>query len=285
MKGANTWLSSLDEGSYPLEYRLLGAKPPVELTPEFTMALYAYMTYDLSFRRTASDIQAERLMRSLGDLEYDRLFPRYSTWERTIVPEAEAHWTEEAAGSAASPSPASRSDIAEIPGTASTPASLLDVESGTSESPAQLFASQKGSKLQRELVRTANRLIAPPAAEGFIEGKGSNNWAVSGSRSTTGMPILAGDMHLSLTLPAIWYEAHLITPSSNVYGVTFPAVPGIVEGITHNNSLGFYQYRSRPARHLSSRVGRIRGVNTCLTGSGGISPLKQTLSLSKEGIR
>ncbi|MDA0684321.1 MAG: penicillin acylase family protein [Bacteroidetes bacterium] len=239
MKGANTWLSSLDEGSYPLEYRLLGAKPPVELTPEFTMALYAYMTYDLSFRRTASDIQAERLMRSLGDLEYDRLFPRYSTWERTIVPEAEAHWTEEAAGSAASPSPASRSEIAEIPGTASTPASLLDVESGTSESPAQLFASQKGSKLQRELVRTANRLIAPPAAEGFIEGKGSNNWAVSGSRSTTGMPILAGDMHLSLTLPAIWYEAHLITPSSNVYGVTFPAVPGIVEGITPTTAWAF----------------------------------------------
>jgi acyl-homoserine lactone acylase PvdQ len=75
--------------------------------------------------------------------------------------------------------------------------------------------------------------------EGFVEGKGSNNWAVAGSRSETGMPILAGDMHLSLTLPAIWYEAHLITPTTNVYGVTFPAVPGIVEGITPTTAWAF----------------------------------------------
>ncbi len=46
-------------------------------------------------------------------------------------------------------------------------------------------------------------------------------------------------MHLSLTLPAIWYEAHLITPTTNVYGVTFPAVPGIVEGITPTTAWAF----------------------------------------------
>ncbi|NNF02840.1 MAG: penicillin acylase family protein, partial [Rhodothermales bacterium] len=75
--------------------------------------------------------------------------------------------------------------------------------------------------------------------EGLIEGKGSNNWAVNGSRSATGMPILAGDMHLSLSLPAIWYEVHMVTPTMNVYGVTFPNAPSITEGITPTTAWAF----------------------------------------------
>lgn len=54
---------------------------------------------------------------------------------------------------------------------------------------------------------------------------GSNNFAVSGSRSTTGKPILAGDPHLALTLPAIWYELHVKTPQLNSHGVAVPGTP------------------------------------------------------------
>lgn len=35
---------------------------------------------------------------------------------------------------------------------------------------------------------------------------GSNNWAVGGSKSATGLPILENDPHLQLTLPSIWYQ-------------------------------------------------------------------------------
>jgi penicillin amidase len=38
---------------------------------------------------------------------------------------------------------------------------------------------------------------------------GSNNWVVSGSRSITGRPFLANDMHLGLSLPGVWYECHM----------------------------------------------------------------------------
>lgn len=65
--------------------------------------------------------------------------------------------------------------------------------------------------------------------EGFHPSKGSNNWAVTGERSVTGSPVLAGDMHQSLTLPSIWYEAHLATPFMNTYGVLSPGVPMLVE--------------------------------------------------------
>lgn len=66
---------------------------------------------------------------------------------------------------------------------------------------------------------------------------GSNNWAVSGSKTASGAPILCNDPHLGLTLPSIWYEMQIHTPTMNAYGVTFPSIPGIVIGF--NDSVAF----------------------------------------------
>ncbi|MHA2332161.1 MAG: penicillin acylase family protein [Candidatus Hodarchaeales archaeon] len=56
---------------------------------------------------------------------------------------------------------------------------------------------------------------------------GSNNWAVSGNKTATGMPMVGTDMHLGWTLPGMWYEAHLVDMSSdlNVYGLFLPGTP------------------------------------------------------------
>lgn len=63
----------------------------------------------------------------------------------------------------------------------------------------------------------------------------SNNWAVSPARSKSGHALLAGDPHLGLTLPSIWYEAHIVVPGElDVYGVTIPGSPGIVIGFTRD---------------------------------------------------
>src|SRR4051812_2723110 len=35
---------------------------------------------------------------------------------------------------------------------------------------------------------------------------GSNNWVVSGDRSVTGKPLLAGDPHISSNMPSVWYR-------------------------------------------------------------------------------
>ncbi|MHA1944729.1 MAG: penicillin acylase family protein [Candidatus Hodarchaeales archaeon] len=65
---------------------------------------------------------------------------------------------------------------------------------------------------------------------------GSNNWAVSGSKTSTGKPMLATDMHAGWPLPGIWYEAHLvdISPDSdfNIYGLCFPGIPFPISGNT-----------------------------------------------------
>ena len=67
---------------------------------------------------------------------------------------------------------------------------------------------------------------------------GSNNWAVSGTKTASGNPILCNDPHLNLTLPSIWFEVQLHTPEINTYGVSLPGFPGVVIGFNENISWG-----------------------------------------------
>ncbi|HEV7517834.1 MAG TPA: penicillin acylase family protein, partial [Thermoanaerobaculia bacterium] len=61
---------------------------------------------------------------------------------------------------------------------------------------------------------------------------GSNNWVVHGSRTASGRPMLANDTHLSLSVPAIWYENGLHGGRFDVVGFSLPGVPMILLG--HN---------------------------------------------------
>jgi len=64
---------------------------------------------------------------------------------------------------------------------------------------------------------------------------GSNNWAVAPRRTAAGVALLAGDPHLELTLPSIWYEAQVTVPGVlDTYGVTIPGAPGVVIGFNRD---------------------------------------------------
>jgi len=70
------------------------------------------------------------------------------------------------------------------------------------------------------------------------EGVGSNNWAVAGSKTKSGYPILSNDPHLSLTYPSIWYEVQLHSPTVNVRGVSLQGAPGVVIGFNEKVAWG-----------------------------------------------
>lgn len=80
-----------------------------------------------------------------------------------------------------------------------------------------------------------------PAAEMPIKdihtGLGSNNWVVGGSKTTTGMPLLANDPHREVQNPALRYWVHLVAPGWNVIGATEPGMPGVTIG--HNEQIGW----------------------------------------------
>jgi penicillin amidase len=67
---------------------------------------------------------------------------------------------------------------------------------------------------------------------------GSNNWAVNGSKTKTGYPILANDPHLTLSFPSIWYQVQLTSPTVNVNGVSLPGAPCVIIGFNQKISWG-----------------------------------------------
>jgi penicillin amidase len=67
---------------------------------------------------------------------------------------------------------------------------------------------------------------------------GSNNWAVDGTKTASGKPILCSDPHLGFRLPSIWYTCHVCVRGENVAGVTFPGSPFVIIGHTDHHAWG-----------------------------------------------
>jgi penicillin amidase len=59
---------------------------------------------------------------------------------------------------------------------------------------------------------------------------GSNAWALAGSRTASGRPVLANDPHLEYSLPGLWYAVHLQAPGLDVAGAALPGAPGVIIG-------------------------------------------------------
>jgi penicillin G amidase len=89
---------------------------------------------------------------------------------------------------------------------------------------------------------------------------GSNAWAVAGSRTRSGHPLLSNDMHLEPTLPGIWYMTHLQAGPLNVSGVSLPGTPGVLVGHNQRIAWGFtnsgFDVQDLYLEKLDQRTGR-----------------------------
>ena len=70
----------------------------------------------------------------------------------------------------------------------------------------------------------------------------SNSWAISGERTASGKPLLAGDPHRGIEFPNVYHQCHLRCDEFDAIGMGFPGVPGfphfghnaeVAWGITH----------------------------------------------------
>lgn len=110
---------------------------------------------------------------------------------------------------------------------------------------ADYAALYRGLKLDATGTATAWMHLPEIAPESGVEGVGSNNWVLAGSRSTTGKPLLANDPHLRLSTPALWYFARLHVAGAagsaglQVAGATLPGAPGVVLGQNARIAWGF----------------------------------------------
>jgi penicillin amidase len=69
--------------------------------------------------------------------------------------------------------------------------------------------------------------------------EGSNNWVLSGERTSTRTPLLANDPHRAMQLPSLRYWVHLVAPGWNVIGAGEPALPGVSVGHNERGAWGF----------------------------------------------
>ena len=89
-------------------------------------------------------------------------------------------------------------------------------------------------------------LIVPPGAEylgdnydvlseyvsgaEYVDGmadvdSGSNNWAVHGTRTVSGKPLIAGDPHRPIETPSVYYQNHIACDEFDAMGLSFPGYP------------------------------------------------------------
>lgn len=203
--GVNARIRDLGRKGLPVEYKILDYRP--EPWSEFKCVLLVKaMAYSLSSYN--QDAAMTRMKGWGGEWEkaLERLFPFASPLVEPVIPPG-TPWDfapEAVTGPPGAPEPRKG-------GTGAGP------EAGP-EAPADAFASP-GYRTGR--------------------GLGSNNWAVSGKLTRNGRPILCNDMHLELSLPAVWYEVQLAAPGINVRGVAFPAAPLVIAGYNENIAWGF----------------------------------------------
>ena len=212
VRGVNAWMETR-EGPLPPEFLILGFEPEPWSAADSAL-VPKIMSLDLA-REWTRDRMRLRLSKVLPpDRIVDFYTPYRADMPRGVVPAQ--------TGVSSSPAPAR--------GASAAKRSLRQTEirpSGSEPPPIETVSSD------RSISRT---LSALPALRGHL---GSNSWAVDGTRSTSGKPLLANDPHLGLTAPSVWYLAHLSWPGVDVVGATLPGMPMVVLGHNGRVAWGF----------------------------------------------
>jgi penicillin amidase len=202
-EGANAWRATMTPATTPVEYKLLGVAPMPRWEPKY--ASYLLMRMALTLAHDTEDLERTQVAALVGRAAAEALFPRDMPLQEPIQPVSGRTAPREAFGPLPPP--------------------------GTPDSAA--LGPAAGARAVERVTRAREaRVLGGDAL-------GSNNWAVAPARSANGTALLANDPHLDLTLPSIWYEAHLVVQDSlDVYGVTFPGAPTIIIGFNKDVAWG-----------------------------------------------
>lgn len=189
------------EGPLPPELVILRVDPePWE--PVSSLAIEKIMAWDLT--QYGSSLALARAREALGPEKYEMVAPRYPEWGVTILD----------------------GTVADRPG------GVAATVSAETEGPPPSVSA--GLLAAAEPPPVAIRLLEKVSAV-----RASNSWVVGGSRSSSGRPLLANDMHLGLDAPPIWYLMGLHAPGIDIVGMTLPGTPWVVAGHSSAVAWGF----------------------------------------------
>lgn len=202
--GVNQYISSLSYKDWPVEYKVVQSRPQL-FEPIRVAQLLKIMSFNLSGR--SYDLALTEIVQKLGWNRSVELFPDFF-------------------------------------GHLDNGQNLDDI----------FMQDQPLTKNISKSIKTSNAGLAayPGYSSAFanfpdfllpFQNDGSNSWALSAEKSSTGHVIMSNDTHLGLKIPAVWMENHLVVENSDsenldVYGASFPGTPGVILGFNQNFSWG-----------------------------------------------
>jgi len=103
----------------------------------------------------------------------------------------------------------------------------------------------KNSRGMKRMVHTMGRNVSeimdaipvPPLI-------GSNGWVVGPQRTEKGKVLFANDPHISFSQPSVWYQAHMITPESEMYGFYLALSPFPILGHNYDYAYGITMFEN-----------------------------------------
>ena len=237
-EGVNAYIDGRAPGELSLEHGILALRgvdaEPEPWRPQHTLTWLKIMAYDLG-QNLQTELDTLRLIRAVGTELTRDFFPEYEEEMPYIVTAAELERSgvgeADNAGTAGAFSAAGEGSAQANAGEASARAPAARTERAHPERALagrhDLGAALEGAKLPE----------VPAFGDG--PGLGSNSWVIAGSRTESGMPILANDPHLGIQMPSIWYEVGLHSEEEDfdVAGFSFAGAPGVIVG--HNKTIGW----------------------------------------------
>lgn len=91
------------------------------------------------------------------------------------------------------------------------------------------------------MIASVNEMMEKSPVPPFI---GSNSWVVSPKKTATGKVLFANDPHIGYSQPAVWYEAHIVTPNYEMYGYHLAGVPFPLLGHNRNYAYGLTMFEN-----------------------------------------
>jgi penicillin amidase len=112
--------------------------------------------------------------------------------------------------------------------------------------------------------------------------RGSNAYAVDGSRTASGAPILAADPHLPITTPNLWLIAGFRTPHVTVWGLMIPGLPIFGVGRNGHGAWGGTNLHATSSELVDVAGEAVETVTTTVAVRGG-APREVSLRQSRFG--
>ena len=212
-EGVNAGLASL--AAHPIEYHVLRVAPE-PWRPEDTILTVLAMFNTLQGRQAQFEATFGALRDTMPAEMYAFLTAIGSEWDAPLT-----------GGRFARP-PVPQADVFN-----------LRAHSPVDTARLPIAAPEGGEPGDRMMAALSMGLTADEAA-----GVGSNNWAVAGAHTESGVALVANDMHLGINVPNIWYRASMVFPDDRgetwrLTGVTLPGLPSLVVGSNGHVAWGF----------------------------------------------